>query len=125
MSIAARKRFPAGSVDAVHTHKALEERPENKEIKVSSVPRISAEQLNIAAPTICSPPTHTFPPRSFELTVTTTEPTVISEMTREKTCIDCSFGAYAGKSQEDERWKNCETWSGGRSQIEEGLTDVY
>jgi hypothetical protein len=38
--------------------------------------------------------THTLPPSSFELTVTTTEPMVTSEMTREKTCIDCSFGDW-------------------------------
>ena len=38
--------------------------------------------------------THTFPPRSFEFTVTTTDPMVMSEMTSENTCIDCSLGAY-------------------------------
>lgn len=40
------------------------------------------------------PVTHTLPPSSFELTVTTTEPTVTSEMTSEKTCIDWSFGDW-------------------------------
>lgn len=30
----------------------------------------------------------TFPPNSFELTVTTTDPIVIREITSEKTCID-------------------------------------
>ena len=37
--------------------------------------------------------THTLPPSSLELTVTTTDPIVMSEMTREKTCMDCAFGA--------------------------------
>lgn len=38
---------------------------------------------------------YTLPPSSFELTVTTTVPMVIKEMTSEKTCIDCSCGAWA------------------------------
>jgi len=37
---------------------------------------------------------YTLPPRSFELMVKTTEPTVTREMTSEKTCIDCSGGDY-------------------------------
>jgi len=38
--------------------------------------------------------THTLPPSSLELTVMTTDPMVTSEITSEKTFIDCSGGDY-------------------------------